>query len=291
MGSGPAGHNSAVANGYPDSGGALRGVSSGSAPPPRASVRDRGGSDEYAHLRPLFKELADLGRDDPGRAALRAELVQGYLPVARHIARRFTGRGEPEDDLVQAGMVGLIGAVDRFDPERGVDFLSFAVPTITGEIRKHFRDHTWAMRVPRRLKDVQATISAATASLMQELGRAPRPSEIAARLDMPVEDVLEGLSAQQAYRNDSLDELSQAGYPPLSGNVGAVDGDLQGVEDRETLVPLLNALPERERLILVLRFFGNHTQSQIAEVVGVSQMHVSRLLDRTLKELRVHFLR
>ena len=247
------------------------------------------GPGPYSHLVPLFKELVDLGVDDPRRKVLRAELVAGYLPVARHIARRYSGRGEPEEDLAQAGTVGLIGAIDRFDPHRGLDFLSFAVPTITGEIRRHFRDRTWAMRVPRRLKDIQSTINAATGPLTQELGRAPRPSEIAARLGVPVEDVLEGLAAQNAYRNDSLDEMTEAGDAPLARSVGAVDHDLAGVEDRETLGPLINELPERERRILIMRFFGNRTQSQIAEVIGVSQMHISRLLDRTLKELREKF--
>jgi RNA polymerase sigma-B factor len=249
------------------------------------------GPSPYAHLAPLFKELVDLGEDDPRRVALRAELVAGYLPVAQHIARRYSGRGEPEEDLAQAGTVGLIGAIDRFDPERGLDFLSFAVPTITGEIRRHFRDRTWAMRVPRRLKDIQSTMAAATGPLTQELGRAPRPSEIAARLGVPVEDVLDGLGAQNAYRNDSLDEMTEAGDAPLARSLGAIDGDLAGVEDRETLAPLLEQLPERERRILIMRFFGNKTQSQIAEVVGVSQMHISRLLDRTLKELREKFNR
>ncbi len=249
------------------------------------AARDRRG-DEYAHLAPLFKELADLGTEDPRRAALRDELVEGYLPVARHIARRFTGRGEPEDDLVQAGTVGLIGAVDRFDPHRGLDFLSFAVPTITGEIRKHFRDHTWAMRVPRRLKDIQSRMSNAIGPLSQELGRAPRPSEIAKRLGVPVEGVLEGLAARQAYRNDSLDEVTHPGDAPRAQGIGDIDAAIENIENRESLAPLLAALPDRERLILVLRFFGNRTQSQIAETIGVSQMHVSRLLDRTLKQLR-----
>ncbi len=267
-----------VADLCPANGGVTRGTG--------VAVRGRVGGDEYAHLAPLFKELADLDAADPRRAALRAELIEGYLPVARHIARRFAGRGEPEDDLLQAGTIGLIGAVDRFDPHRGLDFLSFAVPTITGEIRRHFRDHTWAMRVPRRLKDIQSTMSAAVGPLSQELGHAPRPSEIAERLGVPVADVLDGLAAQQAYRNDSLDQLTEAGDSPLAKSAGAIDVGIEGVEDRETLGPLLEALPERERRILVLRFFGNRTQTQIAEVVGVSQMHVSRLLDRTLRELR-----
>ncbi|WP_300008814.1 RNA polymerase sigma factor SigF [Pseudonocardia sp.] len=241
---------------------------------------------EYGHLEPLFAELARLPPEHADHAALRSKLVTGYLPVVRHIARRFANRGEPVDDLEQAGTLGLLGAVDRYDPEHGSDFLSFAVPTITGEIRRHFRDRTWGMRVPRRLKDLQGTISGAVGPLSQELGRAPRPSEIARRLDMPVEEVLEGLDAQHAYRNASLDELVAGADVPLTDTLGSADAELEKVEYREVLAPLLAELPERERAILVLRFFGNMTQTQIADRVGVSQMHVSRLLARTLAHLR-----
>lgn len=248
--------------------------------PPRGTDR----TSEYAHLEPLFAKLGDTGH--PDRAAIRSEIVTGYLPVVRHIARRFTGRGEPADDLEQAGTLGLLGAVDRFDPGRGSDFLSYAVPTITGEIRRHFRDRTWSIRVPRRLKDLQSTIGGAVGALSQELGRAPRPSEIAERLGMCVEEVLEGLDAQQAYRSTSLDELVAGADMPLTETLGSVDAELDTVEYRETLAPLLEALPERERMILVLRFFANMTQTQIADRVGVSQMHVSRLLTQTLADLR-----
>ena len=250
------------------------------------SPHERRGSDAYSHLAPLFKELVDLSPDSLRHAELRAELIAGYLPVARHIARRFGGRGEPEEDLVQAGTIGLIGAVDRFDPGRGLDFLSFAVPTITGEIRRHFRDRTWPVRVPRRLKDMQSTMNAAIGPLSQELGRAPRPTEIADRLDVPVDAVLEALAAQQAYRNDSLDQVTHDGDVPLSERIGAPDRHFDDVEYHETLAPMIANLPDRERTILIMRFFDNRTQSQIADVVGVSQMHVSRLLDRTLKHLR-----
>jgi RNA polymerase sigma-B factor len=241
---------------------------------------------EYGHLEPLFAELARLGPGHPDRAALRSKLITGYLPVVRHIARRFAGRGEPVDDLEQAGTLGLLGAVDRFDPGHGSDFLSFAVPTITGEIRRHFRDRTWGMRVPRRLKDLQGTIAGAVGPLSQELGRAPRPSEIAVRLGLSVDEVLEGLDAQHAYRNASLDELVAGADVPLTDTLGSADAELEKVEYREVLAPLLAELPERERAILVLRFFGNQTQTQIADRVGVSQMHVSRLLARTLADLR-----
>jgi RNA polymerase sigma-B factor len=145
--------------------------------------------------------------------------------------------------------------------------------------------------VPRRLKDIQSTMTAVIGPLAQELGRAPRPSEIADRLGVPVEDVVVGRAAQHAYRNDSLDHLSEAGDASLAKGAGSVDESLAGVDDRETLAPLLDALPERERQILIMRFFGNRTQSQIAEVIGVSQMHISRLLDRTLNELRERFNR
>jgi RNA polymerase sigma-B factor len=248
--------------------------------------RERSRTDEYAHLAPLLDEYAALPANNPRRSALRDELVAGYLPVVRHIARRFAGRGEPIEDLEQAGGLGLLGAIDRFDAERGIDFLSFAVPTITGEIRRHFRDHTWAMRVPRRFKDVQATMSAAIGSLSQELGRAPRPTELAARLGMPIEEVLQGLEAQQAYRSDSLDELNAGGDSPLAERIGEVDTELERVEYREVLTPLLDGLSERDRTILMLRFFGNRTQTRIADTVGISQMHVSRVLNQVLAGLR-----
>ena len=249
-------------------------------------VAEAAGDSEYGHLAPLFVELAALPPDHPERAALRAKLITGYLPVVQHIARRFGGRGEPVDDLEQAGTVGLLNAVDRFEPGRGVDFLSYAVPTVTGEIRRHFRDRTWAMRVPRRLKDLQSTINGAVGPLSQELGRAPRPSEIAARAGLPVEEVLQGLDAQQAYRSSSLDELVAGADTALADTLGQTDTELDHVEYREALGPLLDELPPRERTILLLRFFGNLTQTQIADRVGISQMHVSRLLSQTLERLR-----
>ncbi len=162
---------------------------------------------EYGHLAPLLTEYASLAPDDPRRDAMRDELVTGYLPVAQHIARRFAGRGEPLDDLVQVATVGLINAVDRFSPERGADFFSFAVPTISGEVRRHFRDLGWSMRVPRRLKDLHVAINGAVSSLSQGLGRAPKPTEIAEHLGVPLAEVLEGLEASEAYRSSSLDEM------------------------------------------------------------------------------------
>ncbi|HKR52399.1 MAG TPA: RNA polymerase sigma factor SigF [Pseudonocardiaceae bacterium] len=243
---------------------------------------------EYAHLVPLQQRYATLTADDPARQRLREQLIGGYRPMAEHIARRFANRGEPLDDLIQVATVGLINAVDRFEPDRGCDFLSFAVPTITGEVRRYFRDHGWSTRVPRRLKDLHIAIRGTLAELSQQLGRAPRPSEIAARLGLPIAEVIEGLRAGDAYRSSSLDEMlgSGEGSGTLGELIGGLDGDVALIDDREALRPLLAELPPRERTILVMRFFREMTQTQIAEQIGISQMHVSRLLRQTLEHLR-----
>lgn len=243
---------------------------------------------DYQGLAPLLTEFVSLPADDSRRATLRDELVAGHLPVARHIARRFAHRGEPQDDLEQVAVLGLIQAIDRYQPDRGSDFLSFAVPTITGEVRRHFRDHAWAMRVPRRLKDLHVTLGTAISELSQRLGRAPTATELSKQLDLPREEILEGLEAAAAYRSSSLNDLLTADQdaPALEGVVGEADAELDRVEYRTTLAPLLDQLPDRERAILKLRFFGGMTQSQIAHQVGLSQMHVSRLLSRTLARLR-----
>jgi RNA polymerase sigma-B factor len=243
---------------------------------------------EYGHLVPLLERYAALPPDDPEREGLRDRLVRGYLPVAQHIARRFSNRGEPLDDLVQVATVGLINAIDRFSPERGSDFFSFAVPTISGEVRRHFRDLGWSMRVPRRLKDLHVSIGAAASELSQSLGRAPKPTEIAERLGVPVSDVLEGLEASEAYRSSSLDEMlsSEQGSATVGELVGEADSELDRVDFRQALRPVLSELAERERTIVLLRFFGNMTQTQIADRVGISQMHVSRLLAQTLDRMR-----
>jgi RNA polymerase sigma-B factor len=243
---------------------------------------------EYAHLVPLQRRFAELDDSDPERHRLREQLISGYLPVAEHIARRFTGRGEPHDDLVQVATVGLINAVDRFEPARGSDFFSFAVPTITGEVRRYFRDHGWSTRVPRRLKDLHIAIRAAQTELSQQLGRAPRPSEIADRLGLPISEVIEGLQAGEAYRSTSLDEMlgSGDGKATLGEFIGGLDSELDLIDDREALRPLLAQLAPRERTILALRFFRQLTQTQIAEQVGISQMHVSRVLRQTLAFLQ-----
>jgi RNA polymerase sigma-B factor len=242
----------------------------------------------YEHLAPLFGELAKLGEDDPRRGELRNELVTGHLPLAEHIAARFSNRGVPREDLVQVATLGLINAVDRFQPDRGTDFLSFAVPTVMGEVRRHFRDASWSMHVPRRLKELNLAINAASAELSQRLGRAPTPSELAGHLNLSQEQVYEGLEAGNAYHSMSLDEAlsPNADSDSLGETLGEPDSALAGVEDYESLRPLIERLPERERQILTLRFFRHMTQTQIAERIGISQMHVSRLLARTLETLR-----
>jgi RNA polymerase sigma-B factor len=243
-------------------------------------------TDEYSHLSPLLAEYAALPADDPRRPALRDQLVKGFLPVVHHIAGRYRNRGEPMDDLDQVGAIGLMHALDRFDPDRGLNFLSYAVPTITGEIRRHFRDRTWSVRVPRALKDMQQPLRDAIAELSEQLGRAPRPSEIAARLSLPLEQVIDALRAQDAYNSTSLDSPSSTTGATVGDALGDVDSALEKVEYRHLLKPLLDELPPRERTILVLRFFEEMTQTQIAARVGLSQMHVSRLLAQTLGRLR-----
>ncbi|WP_370948924.1 SigB/SigF/SigG family RNA polymerase sigma factor [Amycolatopsis sp. cg5] len=244
--------------------------------------------DEYAHCVPLLAELGALDPDDPRRDSIRHRLVTEFLPVAEHIAYRFTGRGEPREDLLQVARIGLINAVDRFQPDRGSDFLSFAVPTIMGEVRRHFRDTGWAVRVPRRLKELHLSLSQGSSALSQRLGRAPTPTELAEHLGLDVDEVREGLLAGNAYQTLSVDKpiFSDSETMSLADTLGEDDLDLVNVENHEALQPLLRELPARERSILVMRFFGNLTQTQIAEKIGISQMHVSRLLSQTLDQLR-----
>lgn len=248
------------------------------------------GSTTTAPCAEKFAELSGISgeAEQQRRGRLRDELVTEYLPVAEHIARRFSGRGEAFDDLVQVARVGLINAVDRFEPERGSDFMSFAVPTIMGEVRRYFRDSSWSVRVPRRLKELHLQIGQVSGALGQRLGRAPTPTEIARELNLTVDEVSEGLQAGNAYYAVSVDKPAgdDGEAASLADTLGEEDGSLESVENHEALQPLLRALPPRERTILMLRFFGNMTQSQIAERVGISQMHVSRLLAQTLEKLR-----
>ncbi|GAA4542513.1 SigB/SigF/SigG family RNA polymerase sigma factor [Amycolatopsis samaneae] len=232
---------------------------------------------------PLFTKLAELPAEDSEREAIRDRLVRAHLELARNLARKFRNRDEAMDDLIQIATIGLIHAVDRFDPTQGTDFLAFAVPTISGELRHHFRDNSWSVRVPRRLKELSASISAAREELTIQLSRAPRPSEIATHLGVSMEDVYEGLRAGQGRYGASLDNLLENS---AHTRFGAPDANLGQAELREALRPLLDGLAERERKIVALRFGSGMSQSDIARRVGVSQMQVSRLLAATLKKLR-----
>ncbi|MCH5641226.1 SigB/SigF/SigG family RNA polymerase sigma factor [Gordonia sp. ABSL49_1] len=225
--------------------------------------------------------------DDDRRGRLRDEIIERCLPLAEHVARRFSARGEPFDDLVQVARIGVVNAVDRFDVERGENFLSFAVPTAMGEVRRHFRDTMWSMRVPRRAKEMSLSIGKASDELVQRLGRSPRPSELADHLGVPVEEVIDGLMARSAYYARSIDAAPEDGEGrSIRDTLGDDDARLAQIDEFVTLRPALDRLPERERHILTLRFFHAMSQSEIAAEVGISQMHVSRLLTRTLSTLR-----
>ena len=237
----------------------------------------------------LFAQLRDDRRPPtPTRDGAREALVHLHLPLVEHCARRFRNRGEPFEDLVQVGTIGLIKSIDRFDPERGVEFSTYATPTIIGEIKRYFRDKGWAIRVPRRLQELRMQIGSASAELTQSLGRSPTPRELAEKIGCSVEEILEGIESSNAYSTLSLDasDDSDDGAATMLDAIGVDDETLEHVEIRESIKPLLDRLGAREKKILLLRFFKNMTQSQIAEEIGVSQMHVSRLLSRTLEQLR-----
>ncbi|KPI02715.1 RNA polymerase, sigma 28 subunit, Sig B/F/G subfamily [Actinobacteria bacterium OK074] len=245
------------------------------------------GPQDRSGARAMFIELRGLQDGSPEYAELRNKLVRMHLPLVEHLARRFRNRGEPLDDLTQVATIGLIKSVDRFDPDRGVEFSTYATPTVVGEIKRHFRDKGWAVRVPRRLQELRLSLTTATAELSQQHGRSPTVHELAEKLAISEEEVLEGLESANAYSTLSLDVPdTDDESPAVADTLGAEDEALEGVEYRESLKPLLEDLPPREKRILLLRFFGNMTQSQIAQEVGISQMHVSRLLARTLAQLR-----
>jgi len=236
----------------------------------------------------LFAQLGDADSTEAERSHYRDELVRLHLPLVEHFARRFLNRGEPFDDLLQVGTIGLIKAVDRFDTDRGVEFSTYATPTIVGEIKRHFRDKGWAVRVPRRLQELRLSLASATSELSQKQGRSPTVSELARKIGVSDEEIIEGLESSNAYSTLSLDAPDSGDDSALSmiDVIGGDDEALEHVENRETIKPLLEALDPREKHILTLRFFKGMTQSQIAAEIGISQMHVSRLLARTLGRLR-----
>jgi RNA polymerase sigma-B factor len=245
-------------------------------------------SDEYADVPDMVRSLRSLDENTAAFGRRREAIIKRVLPLADHVARRFRGRGEPQDDLFQVACVGVINAVNRFDPETGADFLSFAVPTVMGEVRRHFRDNGWAVKVPRRLKELRAQLGAARAELTQKIGRSPTATEIAELLDIDRESVVEAIIADANYNASSIDVKASPDddSPPICETLGGPDPAYDKVVDVETVRPLIAALPERERKVLALRFVGDMTQTEIAQRMGYSQMHISRLLGRVLNTLR-----
>jgi RNA polymerase sigma-B factor len=231
---------------------------------------------------PQLLRLSRMPQSHPQYQQLRRTVIEAHLPLVHHLAQRFKGRGEPYDDLVQVGTIGLLHAVDRFDPHRG-SFAAFAVPTIVGEIRRHFRDRGWAMRIPRRIQDLGRRVSEARETLTHTHDRSPTVQEIAEYLEVDADLVIEALDTASAYITVPLPTTAEE-----SDRMGKAfeDAGLELVEQRETLRPLLARLPEREQRILELRFGKGLSQAQIAAEVGVSQMHVSRLLTKSLNILR-----
>jgi RNA polymerase sigma-B factor len=242
---------------------------------------------DRAEVRQLFLEYRGASEGD--RARLREQLVDQYIGLVEFLARRFRNRGEPLEDLVQVGTIGLLKAIERFDLEREVEFSTYATPTIVGELKRHFRDKGWAVRVPRRLQELHLELTKVVSTLGQELRRSPTVAEIARAAGTSEENVLEGLEIAQAYNFTSLDapiDSHDAGSTSFADQLGGEDEQLRNLEYRAALAPEMAKLPERERRILYLRFFKGMTQSEIADRLGISQMHVSRLLNRTLMRLR-----
>jgi RNA polymerase sigma-B factor len=245
--------------------------------------------DEYADVIGMVAELRSLPEDSEEYVQQRDRIVLRCCPLADHVARHFDRRGESLEDLVQVARVGLIQAVNRFDPDRGSNFVAFALPTMMGELRRYFRDFGWKVHVPRRIRDRQHDINCATADLTHELGRSPSVDELATAMDLERGQVVESLLAARAYQPESLDATvtdQESSSQSIGDTYGDIDEGYQWVTDRESVKPLLAALPAREQKVLYLRYFASKTQRQIAERIGVSQMHVSRILDRTLRDLR-----
>ncbi|MFD6923886.1 SigB/SigF/SigG family RNA polymerase sigma factor [Streptomyces sp. NPDC059944] len=251
------------------------------------SVRARRTHDDSPEATALFERLVELD-DGPERDALRDELVALWLPMAHRIAGRFRDRGEAMEDLRQVAALGLVKAVDRFDPVRGA-FESYAVPTITGEVKRHFRDRMWALRVPRRVQELRNRVRVARRDLLDRPGtREPTPADLAAHTGLTEEEVVAGLEALESFSTLSLDAELAAGDDgySLGDTLGESDSSYDVVVDREAAKNELRRLPERERAILYMRFFEDMTQSGIADRLGISQMHVSRLITRSCAQVR-----
>jgi RNA polymerase sigma-B factor len=229
----------------------------------------------------LFRELQATGE-----TKIRNQLIEAHLGLVEYLARRFSGRGEPLDDLIQVATIGLVKAVDRFDPDRQVEFSTYATPTIVGELKRHFRDKGWAVRVPRRLQELNLRMGSVISQLSQDLQRSPTVAEIATAADATEDEVLEALDSAHAYSLISLDAGASEEGLSYHEQIGDEDDSLSALEERLSVAPLLRQLTPRERQMLHLRFFKGMTQSEIAMELGISQMHVSRLLAKTLAALR-----
>jgi RNA polymerase sigma-B factor len=260
------------------------------APPRPTRPATTQSDDSYDDVVGMFLVLRQLPAESNEYRLQRECIVSRCLPLADHVARHFGRRGESLDDLTQVARMGLMNAINRFDPAKGPSFIGFAIPTMMGEVRRYFRDHSWGMRVPRRLRELHIQISRTTGDLVQTLGRAPTASELSQALDVPREEIIECLVAGDAYQLDSLDAPlgpDDSGKPRLIADaIGAIDPQIDHITNREAVRALVSALPQREREVLYMRFFESMTQSQIAERIGVSQMQVSRILASTLRSLR-----
>ena len=234
----------------------------------------------------LLAQLHALPEHSPQRSALRDRLTEMHLPLVRYLARRFAGRSAPLEDIVQVGSIGLLKSIDRFDPDRGLEFSTYATPTILGEIRRYFRDTGWLLHVPRRAQELQATLARARSELTQQLQRGPAVRELAEHIGVDVMQVVEAIDVARGYAGVPLDALTDAGDETRKDRLAQDDVDLERVELREELRPALEELSERDRQILVLRFVAGKTQTEIAAIIGVSQMQISRLISRSLDQLR-----
>ena len=263
--------------------------SSESAPAERADRSDR--TEQRAETMRVHTRMAALPADDPERARLRDEVIEDHMPYARHIAQRYGGRGASGEDFEQVAYLGLVKAVDNFDPEHGTGFLGYATPMIIGEIKRYFRDATWGVHVPRRMQELSGALRKATDTLTHDLGREPTIAELAKHLGAEPEEIVEAIDAAGAYTTASLDHpvnTDEQGASLLDF-MGEEDARFEAVIDRQVLTDLLTRLGERDKRILLMRYFRGMTQAEIGEELGVSQMQISRLLSRILKELRAGF--
>ncbi|HET6712291.1 MAG TPA: RNA polymerase sigma factor SigF [Actinomycetota bacterium] len=245
---------------------------------PSARAGTTRGRPDEAEVEALFARMPD--------PAARDEIATRFVPFAEYLARRFAGRGESIEDLTQVAMIGLLNAVDRFDPSREVQFSTYAAATIVGELKRHFRDKGWALRVPRRLQELAVRVNRALPELTQTLGRSPTIPELAEHLGVSIDEIADAMDAVQAYSTSSLDTpVGEEGQAPID-SLGEDDPSIALLDEWSSLAPAVAELSPRDRRVLYLRFFRGLTQSEIAEDVGVSQMHVSRILTQTLEKLR-----